>query len=201
MIIPIIIIVVLGAVFVMASKLGSGVKSGVSYKLPSAQPPGQPAYLGSQNKAGFGTKTALSKSDFYSTVINYGKAYDLSILIPLTMAALETNYAKSCYFHNLFNITTQSNDPNFFFKYPTIPTLKFKMYTGFSDSVSDFWRVFNLPRYSFAYQNRHNPEQAITELIKGGYSGNDPITGLSISPDRYLSALHFVRSYYNSHYV
>ena len=74
MIIPIIIIVVLGAVFVMASKLGSGVKSGVSYKLPSAQPPGQPAYLGSQNKAGFGTKTALSKSDFYSTVINYGKA-------------------------------------------------------------------------------------------------------------------------------
>ncbi len=195
MIIPIIIVIVIGVAFVVASKLGSGVIAGAPYNTPPATPPVQPAYLGSQNVAGLANKTRLTKSDFYSTIVNYGKGFDWSILIPLTMGALETNYSKSCYFHNLFNITTHVNNPAQFFMYTTIPILKFKIYTGFQESVAHFWQVFKLSRYHLAFQNRHNPEQAITELIKAGYAGSmrDPL--------RYLTTLHFVRSYYNSRYV
>jgi len=149
---------------------------------------------GSKNVAGSNTKTSLSKHEFFSTIIQYGKGYDWDIKIALAMSALETNYSRSCYFYNLFNVTTSSNNPLQFFKYPTIPDLKFKKYIGYNESVIHFWNLLKLSRYQIAYQNRHNPSACITALIHAGYAGN------LRDPSRYLRVLNEITVYYNQHF-
>lgn len=137
------------------------------------------------------TKTTLKdKKSFYEKMDSLCSGYDWNKFLPFTMAALETRYAKSCYFHNLFCITTLTTDPDQFFKHESIPDLKFKVYIGFDESVAHFWNLLKLSRYSEAYKNRQNPEQAIIELIKGGYAGK------LTDPTRYLNCLNYIRTSY-----
>lgn len=148
-----------------------------------------------KNWANAFSKTIMgTRNQFFRKMANLCKGYDWDKYLPMAMAGLETNFSMSCYYSNLFNITTSSTDPSLFFMYKTIPGLKFKMYPGYAESVAHFWNLLKLSRYSEAYKNRNNPEQAIRELIKGGYAGSLK------DPARYLSTLRFVQTYYRTHF-
>lgn len=175
---------------------GSGGSVPIAPGAPVSIPSGPTVGGNCVNFANATTKTKIygrSNKALCTRMFFYCGGYDWSKYLPITMAALETDFSRSCYFYNLFNITTQSNNQLLYFMHKSITTLKFKMYTNFQESIADFWKLLQLPRYALAYQNRHNPEQAIIELIKGGYAGTDPLTGKPVTPDRYLNALNTVR--------
>ena len=109
-------------------------------------------------------------ANFISTVKSLAEKYDWNVKIPLMIASNETGFGKSCYHYSLFNITTKFGS---YFKYPSIPDLKFRKYNSYAESVTHLWNLLKSDRYRTAWENRHNPEQAIREMIKAGYSNKD----------------------------
>lgn len=109
-------------------------------------------------------KTVVNKE----TLIPLLMKYDWDYKFPLAIFGLETNWGKSCYNYNLFNITTGHSKRDYF-THPNIPLL-FRSYNSFEESIQDFWRLLHIPRYSQAFAYRKNPELAIKYLILAGYS-------------------------------
>jgi flagellum-specific peptidoglycan hydrolase FlgJ len=129
-------------------------------------------------------KTAFDNTKNYIEIMkNKTSNYDWNIKLPIAMSSLEVDYGRACYYYNLFNITTDSNNPEEYFKFPTVADLKFLKYNSYDDSIDNFWHLLKLNRYKNAYNNRHNPEIAIRELIKNGYAGDLQ------DPTRYLNTL------------
>lgn len=144
-----------------------------------------PDNMSKQYPVGNLVKTSFDKPiEFLSYLKGLSKKFDWDVNLPLTMASLETGYGRSCYYYNLFNITTYSDDTRFYFKYPSIADLKFRKYKAFPESVQHFWDLINNKvLYPEAYNLRHNAQECIKHLIYRGYAG--PMT----DPARYLKTL------------
>jgi flagellum-specific peptidoglycan hydrolase FlgJ len=119
---------------------------------------------------------------YYSDIKRIADENGINFIIILTHAIHESGYGESRLVelaNNFFGIKAKPGEP-----YVELPTweqdpktgeihriiAKFKKYPSVADSIRDVIRIYKLPRYKEAWENRNNPKEFFKGLQRGGYA-------------------------------